>query len=451
MKTKIQKLGSILSSMVMPVIGAFIAWGLITAFFIPTGWIPSERLSELVDPMLKFMLPLLITYTGGKIFYGDRGGVVAVIATMGVIVGTDVPMFLGAMIMAPIASNLMKLVDKILQPKIPTGFEMLVNNFSIGILGFILVIIGFFIVGPLIAGATAIMGAGVQSLIDKNLIFLTSIFIEPAKILFLNNAINHGILTPLGTQMAETSGKSILFLLEANPGPGIGVLLAYMFFGKGEAKATAPGAAVIQFFGGIHEIYFPYVLMKPLLFIAVILGGMAGVTTFSILDAGLVAPASPGSIFALSAMAPQGGLIPVWLGIAVAAIVSFLISSMIIKLDNGDENLQEAKKQVKENKRNISGKANKKIEKIIFACDAGMGSSAMGASIMKKLIDDEDLEIEVTNMALKNLPSNCEFVITQESFKEVVQKYAPNADYYFVKNFLDKSQYEEIIHNLKEE
>ncbi|MEH7072085.1 PTS transporter subunit EIIC, partial [Priestia megaterium] len=100
---------------------------------------------------------------------------------------------------------------------------------------------------------------------------------------------NHGIISPIGAEQIRTSGKSILLLLEANPGPGFGVLLAYSFFGKGTAKKSAPGAALIQFVGGVHEIYFPYILMRPLLIIGAILGGMSGVFTFVLLDGGLQA------------------------------------------------------------------------------------------------------------------------------------------------------------------
>ena len=126
--------------------------------------------------------------------------------------------------------------------------------------------------------------------------------------MFLNNAINHGVLGPLGIQQAAEAGKSIFFLLESNPGPGLGILLAFTFFGKGAAKQSAPGAAVIQFLGGIHEVYFPYILMKPLLIVAAIGGGLAADFIFVMLNAGLVAPPSPGTIFAEIAMSPKGGL-----------------------------------------------------------------------------------------------------------------------------------------------
>ena len=306
-RDSMQKFGKFLSGMVMPNIGAFIAWGLITAFFIPTGWIPNELLGSLVDPMIKYLLPLLIGYTGGKMVGGARGGVIGTVATMGVIVGADIPMFIGAMIMGPLAGFVIKKFDKVVDGKIPSGFEMLVNNFSIGILGMILAILGFFAIGPVVVVLTGILKTGVEALVARKLLPLVSLFIEPGKILFLNNAINHGVLGPIGLEQVQESGKSIMFLLEANPGPGLGIILAYWMYSKGSVKQSAPGAAIIHFLGGIHEIYFPYVLMNPLLVLAVIAGGASGILVFTILGAGLVATPSPGSIFALMAMAPKGG------------------------------------------------------------------------------------------------------------------------------------------------
>ena len=298
-KAKIQKLGSYLSDMVMPNIGAFIAWGIITALFIPTGYFPNEQLNTMVEPMQTFLLPLLIAYSGGNMVHGQRGAVIGAIATTGVILGSNVPMFIGAMAMGPFAGWVLKKFDEYIVDKIPTGFEMLVNNFSSGIIGFVLAILGFYAVGPVITTLTNGLAVGVDYIINMGVLPLANIFIEPAKVLFLNNALNHGILTPLATQQVSEVGNSVLFLLEANPGPGLGILLAYMFFGKGAAKASSPGAAVIHFLGGIHEIYFPYVMMKPLMFLAVIGGGVAGTFTFQLLGAGLSGPASPGRFLQL--------------------------------------------------------------------------------------------------------------------------------------------------------
>ncbi len=459
MSDKIKRIGGFLSGIIMPIIGAFIAWGLITAFFIPDGWFPNETFNALVDPMLKYLLPILIGYSGGKLVYEDRGGVVGAIATVGVIVAADIPMFLGAMIMGPLAGISMKGFDKMIDGKVKSGFEMLINNYSIGIIGAILAILGIIVVAPVVTLLTDFFGTIVGILVDNGVLFLTSIVIEPAKVLFLNNAINHGVLTPLGSIDVQETGKSILFLLEANPGPGVGILLAFSFFGKGNAKATAPGAVIIQFFGGIHEIYFPYILMKPKMIIAAILGGMSGVITFSLLGAGLVGPASPGSIFAIISMAPKGGLLPVLAGVFVAGGVSFVVASLILKTSKDqEEDLEQAAQKMEE----LKGKESKvsssfktdtkdKIKTIVFACDAGMGSSAMGASVLKKMAKDKGLDIlDISNRPLKKLDNGVDLVVTQKSFENVAHQYAPESELFLVDNFLDKKQYEDLLESLKD-
>ncbi|HSL85969.1 MAG TPA: PTS mannitol transporter subunit IICB, partial [Bacteroidales bacterium] len=330
-KAGIQKFGAYLSGMVMPNIAAFIAWGLITALFIPTGWWPNERLAEMVGPMITFLLPLLIAYTGGKIVYDHRGGVVGAAAAMGVIVGTGIPMFLGAMFMGPLAAFLIKKIDGLFEGKIKSGFEMLINNFTAGILATALAITGYYIIGPVVEALNNFLAAGVDAIVNLGILPLVHLFVEPAKVLFLNNAINHGIFTPLGSQEAAEAGKSIIFMLETNPGPGLGILLAFMFFGKGLSKASASSAAVIHFLGGIHEIYFPYILMKPILIVAAMAGGAAGTLTFSLLGVGLRAAPSPGSIFAYIAMTPREDFVGMFLGVLVAAAVSFVIAAAILK------------------------------------------------------------------------------------------------------------------------
>ena len=466
LKVAVQRLGTALSGMVMPNIGGFIAWGIITALFIPTGYLPNKNFAELVGPMLSYLLPLLIAYTGGKNIYGDgRGGVVGAIAAMGVIVGTDIPMFIGAMAMGPLAGWLMKKFDQTVQPKIKAGFEMLVNNFSAGILGFVLALFGYTLIGPIVEALTNLMAKGVETIINAHLLPLANIFIEPAKILFLNNAINHGILTPIGTEQVAATGKSILFLLEANPGPGLGLLLAFMFFGKGSAKATAPGAIIIHFLGGIHEIYFPYVMMKPALFLAVIAGGVTGTFTNSILGSALTSPASPGSIIAIEAMAPKGlwPHITVLLGVLAAAAVSFLVSAIILKNDKSmvdDTALTTAQADLAAKKAVAKGQAQTSsvvvplsnlgnIKHIIFACDAGMGSSAMGASILRDKVKKAGLSIDVTNRAISNLSDAADtLVVTQEELAPRAAQMAPSSTRVAVSNFLNSPKYDDIIESL---
>lgn len=461
-KVRVQNFDRFLSNMVMPNIGAFIAWGIITALFIPTGWTPNATLAKLVGPMITYLLPLLIGYTGGRMVGGERGGVVGAITTMGVIAGADMPMFLGSMIAGPLGGWAIKRFDRAVDGKIKSGFEMLVNNFSAGIIGMLLAVLAFLAIGPLVEMLSKGLAAGVHLMVTYNMLPLTSIFVEPAKILFLNNAINHGIFSPLGIQQATETGKSIFFLIEANPGPGMGVLMAYMIFGRGNAKQSAGGAAIIHFLGGIHEIYFPYVLMNPRLLIAVILGCMTGVFTLNLLGGGLVSPASPGSILAVLAMTPKGTYFANLAAIVAAFAVSFIISSILLKSSraNGDEdNLAEASRRVQDMKaqsKGVGGPVNagasgdlSSVRKIIVACDAGMGSSAMGAGVLRKKVNEAGLKnISVTNSAINNLPDDVDLVITHRDLTERAMRHAPQAQHISLNNFLDSQLYSDLTARL---
>ncbi|RWR03267.1 PTS system mannitol-specific transporter subunit IICBA [[Pantoea] beijingensis] len=465
-KVKVQSFGRFLSNMVMPNIGAFIAWGIITALFIPTGWLPNESMAKLVGPMITYLLPLLIGFTGGRLVGGDRGGVVGAITTMGVIVGADMPMFLGSMIAGPLGGWAIKSFDRVVDGKIKSGFEMLVNNFSAGIIGMLLAILAFLAIGPLVEGLSHLLAAGVNLMVQNNLLPLTSIFVEPAKILFLNNAINHGIFSPLGIQQASEAGKSIFFLIEANPGPGLGVLIAYMIFGRGNAKQSAGGAAIIHFLGGIHEIYFPYVLMSPRLIIAVILGGMTGVFTLTLLNGGLVSPASPGSILAVLAMTPKGAYFANIAAIVAAFAVSFVISCILLKTSKvkDEDDIEAATRRMQDMKATAKGQSPvagqtadglnsdlSHVRKIIVACDAGMGSSAMGAGVLRKKVNDAGLSnISVTNSAINSLPGDVDLVITHRDLTERAMRQAPHAQHISLSNFLDSGLYTDLTARLVE-
>lgn len=464
-KIKIQNFGRFLSNMVMPNIGAFIAWGFITALFIPTGWLPNETLASMVGPMITYLLPLLIGYTGGKLVGGERGAVVGAITTMGVIVGTDIPMFMGAMMVGPMGGWAIKKFDNYIDGKVKSGFEMLVNNFSAGIIGMLCAILAFFLIGPFVKILSGALAAGVNFLVSAHLLPLTSIFVEPAKILFLNNAINHGIFSPLGIQQASETGQSIFFLIEANPGPGLGILLAYMVFGKGTARQTAGGASIIHFFGGIHEIYFPYILMNPRLILAAIAGGMTGVFVLTMFNAGIVSPASPGSIFAVLLMTQKGAILGVLASIASAAGVSFAVAALLMKTqtsteEDGDEAaLDKATSQMKDmksaSKNNAAVNSESKgdvdlatVQSIIVACDAGMGSSAMGASMLRKKVQDAGLNINVTNLAINNLSESADIVITHKDLTDRARQHAPNAHHISLTNFLDSEMYNQLVTRL---
>ena len=453
MKEAVQRLGRSLSGMVMPNISVFIAWGFITALFISTGWLPNETLAQIVDPMNKFLLPILIGYTGGSMVYKQRGGVVGAAATIGVLAGADVPMFIGAMAAGPLGGYLIKKVDGFLDPKIPSGFEMLVNNFSAGILGAVLACFGCLAINPICLAINDFMGSAVNMLVENNLLPLTSIFVEPAKVLFLNNAINHGIFSPLGIEQVAETGKSIFFLIEANPGPGLGLLLAYCFFGKGNAKQSAPGAVIIHFFGGIHEIYFPYILMNPLLIVSVILGGASGVLINVMFNSGLVAPASPGSIFAILAMCEKGSYLGVILSIVVSCVVAFLVASLILKASKKEDgDFEEAQGKIDSMKKESKGTQTIQgaLTSIVFACDAGMGSSAMGAANMTKKLNNAGMDYKVHHFAIDEIPEEAQVIITHNSLAERVKSTRPNAIIFPITNFMGGKEFDDIVEAIKE-
>ena len=464
---KIQKFGRFLSGMVMPNIGAFITWGLITALFIPTGWIPNEKFALVIDPMITYLLPLLIGYTGGKIVSDVRGGVLGAIATMGIIIGTTIPMFIGGMIMGPFAGWCIKKVDQLFEDKIPVGVEMLFANFSAGMVGTVLSLSAYVGIGPIVERLNHGLGVAVEAVVQANALPFASVFIEPAKVLFLNNAINHGVLGPLGVEEAAKTGQSIYFLLETNPGPGLGILLAYFVFSKGMIKQSAPGAIIIHFLGGIHEIYFPYILMQPKLIFAVIAGGATGILTFVLTGAALVATPSPGSVFALLIMAPKGSAIPVFLGIVFSTVVTFLIASILmdrkVEQDEHSLNTAQEKMQIIKGKQSsivqrmnidrlpIESNVLQGVHKIVVACDAGMGSSAMGASKLRSALRQRNIEVEVLNKPIEQIPKDTDVVITHQLLTARAMQMCPEKIHLSISDFLMTTLYEQLAQVLEKE
>lgn len=470
-RVRVQKFGTFLSNMIMPNIGAIIAWGLITAFFIPDGWIPNEKIATMVEPTIYYLLPILIAYTGGRIIYETRGGVVGAASVMGVILATynplfvgdngGSPMFLGAMIMGPLTAWVMKELDALWAGRIKPGFEMLVDNFSAGILAAAMAVLSMFTLAPVLRKVIEWLGDGVNFLVDHDVLPFTSIFIEPAKVMFLNNAINHGVLTPLGIDQAAEQGKSVLFLLEANPGPGLGILLAYTFFGRGMAKASAPGAAIIQFLGGIHEVYFPYVLMKPKMILAAIAGGMTGIFVLVLFDTGLRAPAAPGSIIAVYSQTPGHArdYLGVTLSVFGAAAVSFLVGALLLRTDrseDGDLSAATADMEAMKGKKSIASSltgaaTTGPITSIVFACDAGMGSSAMGASVLRKKIHGAGFaDVTVVNKSIASLSDTYDLVVTHQDLTARAQQRTGSAIHVSVDNFMGSPRYDEIVELVRE-
>lgn len=469
LQLKIQKLGAFLSGMVMPNIGVFIAWGIITALFIPTGWYPNEYLAKLVSPTITYLLPILIGYTGGHAIHGRRGGVIGALATMGVVIGASVTMLIGGMVMGPLAAWIMKKFDSWLVGRVKPGFEMLVDNFSIGIIGGILMIIGYAAVEPIFSLILGFLSAGVNWALNHSLIPLASIFVAPAQVLFLNNAINHGIMAPLGIQQVVEHGRSILFLVEGNSGPLTGVMIAYCLFGKGLARKTAPAATIIVMFGGIAEVYFPYVLMKPKLVLAPILGSMTSLFILQTFDGGTVAVPSPGSIIAFVMMTPKGYFTVNLAGYFAGLLVSAVVAGILLKLDkspvdDGEEyqedtdapHISPATGTVAtgvENAAIVGGEllTDRKISKIVVACDAGMGSSAMGASVLRTRAKKAMLNVTVANASVSSIPEDTDLVVTHADLLNRARQNNKNPDTQFIsiKNFIEAKQYDRVLEHVQ--
>jgi PTS system mannitol-specific IIC component len=454
-RARVQAFGGFLTAMVIPNVGAFIAWGLLTALFIPTGWLPNEDLGKVVEPMIFFVLPLLLAYTGGTLVHGQRGGVAGTIGTIGLIVGAEIPMFLGAMIMGPLSAWLIKKIDTALAGKIRSGFEMVVNNFTLGFLGLGLIIASYKAIGPAISAINDVLLKAINALVDTGALPLLSILNEPAKVLFLNNVIDQGLYYPLGLQDAADKGESIFFMVASNPGPGLGLLIAFWLFGENRViRDSAPGAIIIHFFGGIHEIYFPYVLMKPITILGMIAGGMSGILTFMTFGVGLTAGPSPGSIFSYLALTPRGNHVGVIAGVLVAAGVSFVVTSAILKFSkrkgSADEaDLQEFADRSKAMKAegqallNTSGTTSvpatgsSDVQSIVFACDAGMGSSAMGASTFrKKLANAGRKDLQVTHAAIEAIPAGTDVVVVHRNLADRARSAQPGVELVTIENFM---------------
>ena len=445
MKNGVQRFGKFLSAMIMPNIGALIAFGFLAAFFNGSGWIPHEGFATIFSAILVYLIPILIASTGGKLIGGERGSIVSTIAVDGAIMSdTDTTMLMAAMIIGPLGGLCIKKFDDAMEGHMPAGFEMLINNFSVGIIGMLLAMIGYLAIGPFMNLILTVLTAGVNFLVEYGALPLIAVFIEPAKVLFLNNAINHGIFTPIATAQAAEAGSSIMYMLESNPGPGLGVLMAYMFFCEDKkTKQSAPGAVIIHLLGGIHEIYFPYILMNPLVIIAPIIGNIVAIFWYDLTGCGLVGPASPGSLIAYLMMSPRDQMISAFVGVLIAGAVSFAIASVIIRMSKG-KSLEQAQEEVASRKAQAKGqsvqttsiKKTEGIRKIIFACDAGMGSSAMGATKFRNRIKAQRPDLTVANTSVDTIPADCDVAVVQMTLVERAKKCVPNAQIVTINNFL---------------
>ncbi|EGN2330630.1 PTS mannitol transporter subunit IICB [Escherichia coli] len=453
-RAKVQKFGGVLSAMVMPNIGAFIAWGLLTALFIPTGWYPSEYLGALVGPTVKYMLPLLIGYTAGMNIYGGRrGGVIGAVATMGVVIGAEQVMLVGGMFMGAFGAWCMKKIDNAFKGRVKPGLEMLVDNFSLGIFGALIMIAGFVVIEPAFAVVQGIITSGVAWITDHGLIPLAGLFVAPAQVLFLNNAINHGIMVPLGIEQVHQLGKSIFFLVESNGGTWLGLVLAFCLYGKGAAKRSAPAAAGILFLGGIGEVVFPFALIKPITLLGPILANIAALTFLQAFNGGTVGAVSPGSFIAMVVMTPKGAFFVNIAAYALATVISFVVVAFFLKRDRSAELSEAEELAAEQGTLDIAGTSDgmRSINRVTIVCDAGMGSSVMGLSILRNKCRKAMLNLELNNVSVDHVPQNADVIITNKVLEERVRSKLTNDPIVLtIENYLDNKEYDRIIETIKE-
>ena len=472
MKTFLHRFGKFYSKIMIDYIGIFIFVGILSVVFGDYGWIPNKNIYAISQFVYQTVIPILIAYTAGnqrkRLEANENlnqlyaGGVIAVMATAGMLLADAGSGILFAMLFGPFCGILW---EKVLEPIVErgkSGLEMLIRNIVVALAGSIMAVFAFYIVAPVLSVVVGILFAGMNILIEQRLIFLLSFIIEPAKILFLNNSLNHGILFPLGMQQAEQTGESMLFLLETNPGPGFGILLA-LYFCKKEKRKEYLSSMFVELIGGVHEIYFPAVLSNIWLLLALIGGGAAGNVCFSIFHAAATGAISPGSILIVLLLSTKNRILGVLLGVLVSAVVSAILAVLILRVQirlkkqeqrQNQEEKQEQKQQKEQIKDKESSKANgnreeKMVQKIGVICNAGVGSSAIGAALFRrKLKEINRMEIEVSAYAADQIPEDVAIVICQKDFKEVALQKV-KAEIYTVDNLLNQAEYITILNEIQ--
>lgn len=443
------RLGRIYSSIVFKNISVIIAAGIINVLFGQNGWFPNERFSQFIDPLYTYVIPLLLAFTGGKITGGHRGGLVASLAVLGLIQSSDIPMIIGAIFFSPPIGSVFSKLEKAVKGYFPIGSELLLTNIIDAMVSILLLFLMCFIIGPILNNGILLLNRGLITFIQSDWLPFVSFVIEPAKVLFLNNISNHGIVGPLGVQQTKELGKSIFFLLEANPGPGLGMLLACFVRGSNEEKVRLKSTIAIQSIGGIHEVYFPYVLSKPILFLSVIAGGFTGVFLFSTFQVGLVSTASPASILFIFFLTPKHDFIFLFIGIALSAFVSFLLSFLFLKqgasfIDQTEENEQSP---VIPNQTQVHLQP---IRRVIVACDGGMASSSMEAAILRKKLQSSPLDLVVDYSSIDEIPKDTDVIICHRRFSPSIASNYPGILNFGLHSLSNESEYTNIIKTLEE-
>lgn len=467
MRNAIHKFGKFYSNIMINMIGIFIFVGILSVIFGDYGWAPNENIYAISQFVYSYVIPALIAYAAGnhmgqiyekrpdvpKTGINHAGGAIAVMAAAGIMIADKNCAILGAMILGPVCGLLWKHVLEPLTRKAVQGMEMLTRNLVAAIVGAAFSITAYYVLTPVLSAVTHVIMMGVDWLIAHKLICLTSVLIEPAKVFFLNNSIHHGILLPLAMQQAEQSGSSMLFLLETNPGPGLGVLLALWLSNRKKRKEYA-AYMFVECIGGIHEIYFPEVLANLWLLLALIPGGMAGtlcMSVFHVASAGLV---SPGSILTVLFMSGHHVLATLF-AVAISTAVSCAIAFFILKRQGkwcteAAISAQEEKKEEVQEKRQMLEKGQMQEIKIGFICDAGVGSSAMGAALFRRKLKEEGMDgITAEAYAVDQIPEDLTIGVCQRAFLEILQKESNLSNIVTMESLLNQTEHLALIEKLR--
>jgi PTS system mannitol-specific IIC component len=454
---KLDQSGRFLSQLVFQNISGLLALGFLRILFAPSGWFPHEGVYQIVDFIVLYFIPIQFANTGGKMIGGQRGGVIASFVMVGLVAGntTSYSMILPSMCVGPIIGYLIKKTDQWLERRTPPGYELLIYNGAAGLVGTLTAVVCYLYVGPLFARTMQMIYQEALLLAQSQLLPLISVIIEPSKLFFFNNVINHGILEPLGIQETKVNHKSIFFLLESNPGPGFGLLLAFYLKSKGQELAerrNLKSSMFIQLFGGIHELYFPYALMKPLVILPLIVAGAAGNFIFYMFESGLVATPSPGSIIVLLVLAPLGEHVGIIVGFAISVAVSFIGCMFVLSVRGAQVNKQSANKPIVVSELSVykQHEVVRPMKKVAFACDAGMASSAMGAALFKKKLREKNIKSEVVNCSVDRVPVDADIVVAHSHLIERARQVCPGAEFYPLVTFLDDALYERIMERIVE-
>lgn len=475
MRNAIHKFGKFYSNIMINMIGIFIFVGILSVIFGDYGWAPNENIYAISQFVYSYVIPALIAYAAGnhmgqiyekrpdvpKTGVNHAGGAIAVMAAAGIMIADKNCAILGAMILGPVCGLLWKHVLEPLTRKAVQGMEMLTRNLVAAIVGAAFSISAYYVLTPMLSAVTHVIMMGVDWLIAHKLICLTSVLIEPAKVFFLNNSIHHGILLPLAMQQVEQSGSSMLFLLETNPGPGLGVLLALWLSNRKKRKEYA-AYMFVECIGGIHEIYFPEVLANLWLLLALIPGGMAGIlcmSVFHVASAGLVSPGSILTVLFMSGHHVLATLFAVAISTAVSCAIAFFIlkrqgkwctEAAISAQEEKEEAVQEKKEEAVQEKRQVLEKELMQGIKIGFICDAGVGSSAMGAALFRRKLKEEGMDgITAEAYAVDQIPENLTIGVCQRAFLEILQKESNLSNIVTMESLLNQTEHLALIEKLR--